>query len=133
MIESKILKAFLLSCSYQLFDDLFLKTIPPNLNHSYTGYHLMDNQIIQLLIQSILESDEYTLEGIANYSRLPFDVIFDAACGNNKYFSITPWVKIIDLFIQVRPEVAQLLFDKILAIKDQNSQQALSLLLNEPE
>jgi hypothetical protein len=90
----------------------------------------MDSKIIQTLIQGIVETGEYTLEGIAHVTRIPFDVIFDAACGNNNQFSITPWARIVDLYMQVKPEVTQLLFNKLLEIKDKNHF-ALSLLLNE--
>jgi len=73
---------------------------------------------------------EYTLEGIAHYTRIPFDVIFDAACGNNNQLSITPWARIIDLYIQVKPDVTQLLLNKLIEIKDKNHL-AISLLLHE--
>jgi hypothetical protein len=90
----------------------------------------MDSKIIQFLIQGIIETGEYTLEGVAHYTRIPFDVIFDAACGNNNQLSITPWARIVDLYMQVKPDVTQLLFNKLIEIKDKNHF-ALSLLLNE--
>ena len=90
----------------------------------------MDNKIIQLLIHDIVHTGEYTLEGIARYTRIPFDVIFDAACGNNNPFSITPRARVVDLYIQVKPDIAQILFEKLIEVKDKNCF-ALSSLLNE--
>jgi len=90
----------------------------------------MDNRVIQFLIQSIIETGEYTLEGIAFHTRIPFDVIYDAACGIPNQFSITPWVRIIALYLQVKPDVAQLSIDRLLEIKDKNPT-AFSSLLSE--
>lgn len=44
--------------------------------------------------------------------------------------SITPWIKVIDLYIQVKPDVAQALMDKLLEIKNKNHS-TLSSLINE--
>jgi len=128
--ERKILKAFLLSRLHKLFCEIFQNKIQTCKINSSMECYTVDSKIIQLLIQGIVETGEYTLEGIAHVTRIPFDVIFDAACGNNNQFSITPWARIVDLYTQVKPEVAQLLFNKLLEIKDKNHL-ALSLLLNE--
>lgn len=128
--ERKILKAFLLERFHQLFCELFYKTIQPDQNNSSMECYTMDSKIIQLLIHGIVETGEYTLEGIAYYTQIPFDVIYDAACGINNQFSITPWMRIIALYIQVKPDIAQMLFDKLLEMKDKN-RSALSLLLTE--
>lgn len=127
--ERKILKVFLLGYFYKLFYELFQDKIRQNQNNKME-YFEMDNKIIQFMIQSIVDSEEYTLEGIALYTRIPFDVIFDAACGNSNQLSATLWAKVVDLFLQVRPDVAQLLIAKLLEIKDKSCV-AFSLLLNE--
>ena len=80
------------------------------------------------MINNIIASGNYTIEGIAYHTRLPLDIVIDAACGNNKYFSLTPWAKIIDLFMQANPEITDLLLTKILTLKDNRQ---LSLILNE--
>ncbi len=126
--ERKILKALLLSCLHRLFCELFHNKIQ-SINSSMECY-TMDGKIIQFLIDGIIETKEYTLEGIAYYTKIPFDVIFDAACGNNNQLSITPWARVADLYLQVKPDVVQLLFNKLIEIKDKNHF-ALSLLLNE--
>ena len=128
--ERKILKAFLLGRLHQLFSELFHNKIQQYKADSSMECYTMDSKIIQILIQGIVETGEYTLEGIAHVTRIPFDVIYDAACGNSNQLSITPWARIVDLYTQVKPEVAQLLFNKLLEIKDKNHL-ALSLLLNE--
>lgn len=128
-IERKITKALLLSQLHQLFCELFYNKVQSEKNSSTMEYYAVDNKVIQFLIEGIINSGEYTLEGIAHYTRIPFDVIFDAACGNAQ-LSITPWAKVADLYMQINPDVTQLLFDKLIEIKDK-CHFALSLLLNE--
>src|SRR3990167_10636420 len=127
--ERKILKAFLLGQLHQLFCTLFQNKIEFNKNISTEDY-VMDSKIIQFLIQGIVETGEYTLEGIALYTHIPFDVIYDAACGINNQFSITPWVRVIDLYMQVKPDITKILIDKLLEMKEKNLS-SLSALLNE--
>lgn len=129
-IERKILKIFLGSRLYQLFHEIFKNKIKQNNNYLMEGYS-MDSKIIQLLIQNIVDTGEYTLDGIAYHTRIPFDVIYDAVCGINNQFSITPWMRIVDLYLQVKPEVALLLNERLLEYKNKN-QSAFSFLLNEP-
>ncbi|OGT36243.1 MAG: hypothetical protein A3F11_06800 [Gammaproteobacteria bacterium RIFCSPHIGHO2_12_FULL_37_14] len=128
--ERKILKAFLLGRLHRLFCELLQNKMQCNQNNSSMECYAMDSKIIQLLIQGIVETGEYTLEGIAFYTRIPFDVIYDAACGINNQFSITLWARVVDLYTQVKPDVAQVLIDKLLEIRDKN-RSALSLLLTE--
>lgn len=90
----------------------------------------MDSKIIQLLIKSIVETEEYTLEGIAYHTRIPFDVIYDAACGISNQFSITPWARVVDLYLKVKPDITQMLVKKLLEIMNQSSG-GFSSLLNE--
>lgn|SRR3990167_2316429 len=128
--KRKILKVFLLERLHQLFSELFHKKFQHNQNSSLMECYEMDSKIIRLLIHGIVETGEYTLEGIAHYTRIPFDVVFDAACGINNQFSITPWSRIVSLYLQVKPDIAQVLFDKLIEMKDKNYS-ALLLLLNE--
>lgn len=124
------LKAFLLGALHQLLCELFNNKIDRyQKNDSTMECYSMDNKIIQFLIHDIIETGEYTLEGIAYHTRIPFDVIFDAAYGNTNQLSITPWARIVDLYIQVRPDVANALGVKLNQLID-NNRAALSLLLN---
>ncbi|MBV8802448.1 MAG: hypothetical protein JO131_05720 [Gammaproteobacteria bacterium] len=90
----------------------------------------MDSQIIKFLIENIIQTGEYTLEGIALYTQIPFDIIYDAACGINNQFTITPWARVIDLYLQVYPNIEEILIKRLIEIKDKN-RFAFSLLLNE--
>lgn len=90
----------------------------------------MDNQIIQLIINGIIETGEYTLEGIAHYTRIPFDIIYDVACGINTPISITTWSKIAWLYTQVKPEIAKMLFKK-LSESSSNENVSLPIMLSE--
>lgn len=128
--ERKILKAFLLSHLYQILCDLFHLKKQLNQSHSSMEYYAMDSKVIQLLIQNILDTDQYTLEGIAYYTRIPFDVIYDAACGISNQFSITPLARVVNLYLKVKPDVAQVLINKLIAVKNKNID-GLSSLLSE--
>lgn len=118
--EREILKAFLLGQLHQLFCELFQKKMLHNDNDSSMECYTMDSKIIQFLIQGIVETGEYTLEGIAFYTHIPFDVIYDAACGIKNQFSITPWARIVDLYLQVKPDITKILIDKLLEMKEKN-------------
>ncbi len=90
----------------------------------------MDTKIIQFIINEIIQTGEYTLEGIANSTRIPFDVIYDAAGGMKHSFCATSWAKIVDLYLQLKPDVTEILVKKLLEMREKD-QQAFSLLLNE--
>ena len=107
--ERKILKAILLGYLYQLFCELFKKKIRLNNHYSLLESYAMDSKIIQLLIQGILETGEYTLEGIAYHTRIPIEVIYDVACGIHNQFSITPWQGLWVLYMQVKPDITKVL------------------------
>lgn len=125
--ERKILKVILLEQLHEIFYEMFYKTIAHQNIYSMECY-AMDSQIIRLLIHAIIETEEYTLEGIARYTRIPFDIIFDVASGANNQFSITPLTRIVSLFLQVRPDIAQVLFDKLLDMKEKKHTGLLTLL-----
>lgn len=125
--DRKILKVFLLERLHKIFLKTFKDKILSNQN-SIMECYAMDNKIIQLIITAIIETEEYTLEGIANYTRIPFDVIFDAARGEGNQLSITLWTRIIDLFIQVKPDIAKSICKDLLETIA-NKEVRLSLLL----
>lgn len=127
--EIQILKFFLLGFLHKLFIEIFRNQIDGNQYNCAMESYAMDSLIIQGIIKGIIETGEYTLEGIAYYTQIPFDVIYDAASGIHNHFSITPWAKIANLYLQVKPEITQLLIEKLLKIKDQN-QAAFTFLLN---
>lgn len=118
--EFQVLKFFLLGFLHKLFCEIFRNQIDCNQYNCSMESYAMDSQIIQGIINGIIETGEYTLEGIAYYTEIPFDVIYDAALGVHNHFSITPWAKIANLYLQVKPDITQLLIDKLLAIKSEN-------------
>jgi hypothetical protein len=126
--ERKILKAFLLNQLHKLFLQLFESTIQNNQDHISMECYAMDNKMIQLLIHRIVETGDYTLQGVAYYTRIPFDVIFDAACCNNNQLSLTLLIRIMELYLQVNPDIERILIDRLLEIKEKNNCTLLSLL-----
>lgn len=125
--ERKILKIFLIGWLHKVFSKSIKNKMVYNPNSSMECY-AMDTKIIQFLIQGIIETEEYTLEGIAFHTRIPFDVIYEAACGINKEMSITPWAKLVDLYMQVKPEINQVLVEMLLEAKNKNLKGFSSLL-----
>lgn len=126
--ERKILKAFLLGRLRALLLELFENEISHYQNNYLMEHYTMDNKIIQLLIQGIIETGEYTLEGIAYHTRIPFDVIYDATLGFCNQFSVTFWAALVNLYMQVKPDIAKLLVDKLIKLRDKNAATLLSLL-----
>lgn len=129
MNERKILKTILLGHLHQLFCDLFAQKIQ-NDDYFLLESYAMDSKIIQALIRGIVETGLYTLEGIAYHTRIPIEVIYDVASGINNQFSITLWTRVTVLYMQVKPEIATILTDKLLDIKNKNNA-AFLFLLNE--
>lgn len=125
--EKKILKIFLLWFFFHLFCELFQQKIN-NDEHFPMEYHIMDNKIIQLLLSSIIESGDSNLEGIAYHTRIPYDVIYEAAAGISNQFTITMWAKIVDLFTQVNPEITQISLSKLIELIEKNKSIISSLL-----
>lgn len=76
--------------------------------------HTMDGPLIQMLIQAILESGEYTLEGIAYYTQTPLDILMDAATGLRCDFSIHSWTRLTALFLNARPDIGNIVINRLL-------------------
>jgi hypothetical protein len=70
----KVLMALLLGQLHEVFNIVFHDNIESNQNNSSMECYTMDSKIIQLLISGIVDSGNYTLEGIAYHTRIPFDV-----------------------------------------------------------
>jgi hypothetical protein len=123
----KVLMALLLGQLHEIFNLVFQDSIE---NNSSMECYTMDSKVIQLLISGIVDSGDYTLEGIAYYTRIPFDVIMDAACGNSTQISITPWARIVGLYIQVNPDISRVLFERLLELSEKK-QAGIASLVNE--
>lgn len=127
--ERGILKLFILTSLYKAFNETFQNKMQFDQSNYLEERYAMDSKMMQFLLQSIVETGEYTLEGIAHYTQISFDAIFDAACGINNQLSITSWVKIVELYLQVKPDVAKILRDKVGELKEKNDK-CIDLLLN---
>ena len=128
--QKKLLQAFLLTHLQVLFYKTYQKVIRQQPNDSTREYDAMDSNITQQVIRDIVATGEYSLEGIAYYTRIPFDVIFDGVCGKNNRLSTTSWTRIVGLYLQVKPEMLQRLSDPILKMKEKHDF-LLSLLLQD--
>lgn len=126
----KILKAILLAYLHELFLQLFKHGIQVNNDQFSMESYSMDSKIMELLLSGITETGEYTLEGIAYHTGIPLDIICEAAFGINKQFSVTPWARVAGLYLQVKPDIAKLLLDKLIELKSKNPG-AFSRLLSE--
>ena len=129
--ERKLLKAILLSHTHHFVYDLFNRCLTGvKKKDFYMESYVMDSKILQLLIKGIVDTGEYTLEGIAFHTNIPFDVIYDAACGINYHLSVTAWAKVVDLYMQVKPDIAQILYERLQLMVEKKSL-SLSSLSNE--
>ncbi len=119
--ERKLLKLFLLGKLHQIFYELFQNQLSEKKNFLMEEYYTMDSKIIRFLINNLVATGEYTMEGVAYYTRIPFDVIYEAACGITNEFSINFWVKIVDLFMKAHPKIEEILIDKLIEEKTKKS------------
>ena len=126
IITHQILRAFLLSFLYEVF---FISSLETDFNNYLMEHSFMDNKVMQFLIQSILDTEEYTLEGIAIYTHIPFDVIYDITCGINKQASITTWAKLVDLYLRTKPDILPMLINKLLEIRDKKNRESFLSIL----
>lgn len=74
---------------------------------------MLEANFLSFIINDILMSDEYSLEGISCYTQIPEDVICDVASGKNETPSLLVSQKIIDLHRKVRPELYKEVVKKI--------------------
>lgn len=76
---------------------------------------MLEAKILRLIIHSILETEEYSLTGIACYTQTTIDVICDIASGKNKAPSLQVARKIIELHRTVRSDLYKEVIKKISA------------------
>ena len=69
--------------------------------------------IINLILQDLIKSNDYTIAGVAAYSNLPEEVIYDIAIGNNNNPSLDVSRKIIELHKSARFDLYQKVMQKI--------------------
>ncbi len=74
---------------------------------------MIEANFVRFVINDILASEEYTLGGIAFYTRTPEDALYDVATGININPSLSLTRKIVELHRSVKPTLYQNLMRKI--------------------
>jgi hypothetical protein len=77
--------------------------------------NMLEANFIKCIINDILLTEEYTLEGIACYTQTPEEVIYDIATGNNITPSLSLSRKIIEIHRSVRADLYKDIFKKIIS------------------
>lgn len=75
---------------------------------------MIDGQFIQLILNDILSTGEYSITGVATYIHMPEEVIYDLFMGRNTNPFLALSRKIIELHRTVRPQLYQEIIQKIL-------------------
>lgn len=115
--EKRLLKIFLITHLHKFLCNLYHKKFQYFLGKNFeltTETYAMDGKIIETLLNEIVRTGEYTLEGIATYTKIPLDIIVDATCGITHQLSMT-WTRVVDLYMQVRPDVSKSFYEKLIA------------------
>lgn len=76
---------------------------------------VMEVNFLRNLINDILSTDEYTLEGVANFIRMPIDIVLEIVSGINTNPSWMLVSRIIKLHSNVRRDVYRTIIKKIVS------------------
>jgi hypothetical protein len=74
---------------------------------------MINAHFIYFITHDLINSNDYTIEGIANYSDIPEEVIVDIIIGTNNNPSIEVSRKIIELHRLARPDLYKRILNKI--------------------
>jgi len=98
-----------------LLDGLLLEVLCEELTKLYyEGAAMVVNKsVINLLLLDLIESEDYTIGGIAAYAQLPEEVVYDIAIGNNTNPTLAVSRKIIKLHMGARTGLYQRVMQKI--------------------
>lgn len=91
-------------------DYFYLMKIPKEMENT-----MLETNFASSIIKDILSTQEYTLQGIANYTDFHEDVIIDVILGKNICPSSIFLKRIIELHRSVRPELYQTIMKKIVS------------------
>lgn len=116
--EENLLLEVVLIC--EVCDELmqvYQVTVPENLRKNFKEKEVMivHGNVINLIVQDLIKSNDYTITGVAAYSNVPEEVIYDIAIGNNNNPSLEVARKIIELHKTARAELYQRVMQKITA------------------
>lgn len=76
--------------------------------------YMLDNQLLRQIIDEILISGEYTLQGIALYTNLPEEVIYNTLAGINQTPSGLLMRKIIEIHKSIYQDFYRAIIEKII-------------------
>lgn len=78
------------------------------------GNNMQYDTLLTLVIRDLIDSDEYTIAGIARYTNLPEDTIYNAAAGLNHDPSGTLLRRVITLHKSTRPKLYKKIIQKFI-------------------
>ena len=74
---------------------------------------MLDASFVSLMIKDILSSQEYTIEGVAQYTNFPEDIFYEIIAGLNVSPSASLLQRAIELHRMVRPKLYEAIIKKI--------------------
>ncbi len=89
----------------------YMRLLKSNLDKENT---MLDADFTRLIIKDILLTEEYTLDGIAQYANTHTDVVYDIALGYNISPSAAFVQRIIALHRMVKPEIYKEISKKVM-------------------
>lgn len=92
---------------YAKYQDLYI-------TNRFQEVEMYGANFMQEIINDILATEEYSLAGIANYTRIPEDVLCDVACGLNLNPTLEVSKRLFELHITVKKELYDRVVNKIM-------------------
>jgi hypothetical protein len=86
-----------------------------------TEGNMLENNFTKLILKDILLTQEYTLEGLANYTGVHIDILHDVICGLNMNPSAALLQRAIDLHRTVRSGFYHCIIQKVIAEYSKNT------------
>jgi hypothetical protein len=98
-----------------LLDALLLDLACEELNNFYQENNKMEmtRSVVNLMLLDLINSNDYTISGVAAYANLPEEVVYDIAMGSITNPTINVSRKIIKLHMGARGELYQRVMQKI--------------------
>ncbi len=81
--------------------------------NKHTELTMLDENFVALIIKDVLLSQEYTVEGMAQYTNLPEDIFYEIIEGRNITPSANLLQRVIELHRSVRPTLYNAIIKKI--------------------
>lgn len=113
--ENLLLETILICALCDELSEMYQDRVANNFIKKYQEKDSMmvHGNVINLILQDLIKSNEYTITGVATYSNVPEDVIYDIAIGNNNNPSLEVSRKIVELHRVARADLYQRVMQKI--------------------